>query len=80
MGGIMIRIEGLTNKQVEILDNLWACDTTEEVFEWMSSLSDEDFQMAVTLQEMVIDAMLEKPAEDDVSMAQNMLRDIGVKC
>jgi hypothetical protein len=80
MGGIMIRIDGLTNKQVEILDKLWACDTTEEVYTWLSSLSDEDFQMAVTLQEMVIDAMLEKPAEDDVSLAKSMLQNIGIKC
>jgi len=76
----MIRIDGLTDKQVEILDKLWACDTTEEVFEWMTSLDDDTFRMAVTLQEMVIDSMLEQPAEDDVSMAQNMLRNIGVKC
>lgn len=80
MGGIMIRIDGLNQKQIELLDKLWTCDTTDEVLEWMTSLSDEDFQMAVTLQGMVIDAMLEKPAEDDVSMAQSMLRNIGVKC
>lgn len=76
----MIRIDGLNQKQVEMLDKLWTLDTTDEVVEWMRSLSDEDFKMAVTLQEMIIDAMLEQPAEDDVSMAQNMLRDIGVKC
>ena len=80
MGGIMIRIDGLNQKQIELLDKLWTCDTTDEVLDWMTSLSDEDFQMAVTLQGMVIDAMLEKPAEDDVSMAQSMLRNIGVKC
>ena len=76
----MIRIDGLNQKQIELLDKLWTCDTTDEVLDWMTSLSDEDFQMAVTLQGMVIDAMLEKPAEDDVSMAQSMLRNIGVKC
>ena len=76
----MIRIDGLTTKQVEMLDKLWTCDTTDEVLEWMTSLSDEDFQMAVVLQEMIIDSMMEQPAEDDVSMAQDMLRGIGVKC
>ena len=51
----MIRIEGLTTKQVEMLDKLWSFDTTDEVLEWMKSLSEEDFKMAVTLQELVID-------------------------
>lgn len=76
----MIRIEGLTTKQVEMLDKLWSFDTTDEVLEWMKSLSDEDFKMAVTLQEMVIDQLLEQPAESDVSMAQDMLRKMGIKC
>jgi len=76
----MIRIEGLTTKQVEMLDKLWSFDTTDEVLEWMKSLSEEDFKMAVTLQEMVIDQLLEQPAESDVSMAQDMLRKMGIKC
>ena len=76
----MIRIEGLTTKQVEILDKLWSFDTTDEVLELMKSLSEEDFKMAVTLQEMVIDQLLEQPAESDVSMAQDMLRKMGIKC
>jgi len=76
----MIRIDGLTNEQVEILDKLWSYDTTEEVFEWMTSLDDDTFRMAVTLQEMVIDSMLEQDAEKDTNLAKNMLRNIGVKC
>jgi len=76
----MIRIEGLTTKQVEMLDKLWSFDTTDEVLEWMKSLSEEDFKMAVTLQEMVIDQLLEQPAESDVTEAQSMLRKMGIKC
>jgi len=76
----MIRIEGLTTEQVEMLDKLWSFDTTDELLEWMKSLSDKDFKMAVTLQEMIIDQLLEQPAESDVSMAQDMLRKMGIKC
>jgi transcriptional regulator of NAD metabolism len=76
----MIRIEGLTTKQVEMLDKLWSFDTTDEVLEWMKSLSEEDFKMAVTLQELVIDQLLEQPAESDVTEAQSMLRKMGIKC
>ena len=76
----MILIEGLTTKQVEMLDKLWSFDTTDEVLEWMKSLSEEDFKMAVTLQELVIDQLLEQPAESDVTEAQSMLRKMGIKC
>ena len=76
----MIRIDGLNDKQVKMLDKLWSMDTTDEVLKWMNTLSDEDFKMAVVLQEMVLEAMMEQPVEDDVSMAQSMLRNIGVKC
>ena len=76
----MIRIDGLNDKQVKMLDKLWSFDTTDEVLEWMKSLSEEDFKMAVTLQEMVIDQLLEQPAESDVTEAQSMLRKMGIKC
>ena len=75
----MIRIDNLNEKQVKFLDKLWSMDTREEVSAWFRTLSDEDLNMALTLHEMLIGQMLEQPAEDDVSMAQSMLRDIGVK-
>lgn len=75
----MIRMDGLTNKQVKFLDKMWSMDTQEEVAAWFRTLRDDDLNMAVTLHEMLVSQMLEQPAEDDVSMAQSMLRDIGVK-
>jgi len=75
-----ITLHGLTPDQVKLLDKLWSLDTQEEVHNWFASLDTKTFQQAVVLQEMVIDAMLEQPAEEDVTMARNMLRDIGVKC
>jgi hypothetical protein len=75
-----ITLHGLTPDQVKLLDKLWSLDTQEEVHNWFASLDNQTFQQAVVLQEMVIDAMLEQPAEEDVTMARNMLRDIGVKC
>lgn len=75
----MIHIDGLTSKQVEMLDKLWELNTTEDVINWLSSLCQEDFQIALVLQEMLIDSMLEQPAEEDTSMAKDMLIKIGVK-
>ena len=76
----MIRIDGLTNQQVEMLDKLWALDTTDEVLEWLNTLNDEEFRMAVTLQEMLLDAILEEKSENDTELAKKMLNAIGVKC
>ena len=53
-----IQIDGLNDKQVQMLDKLWTCDTTDDVLEWMNTLSKEDFFMAVTLQEMILDEMI----------------------
>ena len=75
-----IQIHGLNDKQVKMLDKLWTCDTTDEVLEWLNTLNKEDFQMAVTLQEMILDEMMQMPAEEDVSDARKMLSDIGIKC
>lgn len=75
-----IQIDGLNDKQVQMLDKLWTCDTTDEVLEWLNTLNKSDFQMAVTLQEMILDEMITMPAEEDVSDARKMLSDIGIKC
>jgi len=75
-----IQIHGLNDKQVKMLDKLWTCDTTDEVLEWLNTLNKSDFQMAVTLQEMILDEMITMPAEEDVSGARKMLSDIGIKC
>lgn len=76
----MIRIDNLNEKQVKFLDKLWSMDTQEEVSAWFRTLGDKDLNMALTLHDMLISQMLEQTAEDDVNMAQSMLRDIGVKC
>ena len=75
----MIRIDGLTDRQVKFLDKMWSMDTQEEVAAWFQTLSDDDLNMAVTLHEMLVSQMLEQPAEEDVSVAQDMLQKIGVK-
>lgn len=76
-----LEIHGLTDKQVEMLDKIWACDTQEELTEFLRTLpSAADQIMARTLQEMVLDAILEDGwTEDDTHLAKKMLRNIGVK-
>jgi hypothetical protein len=75
-----VSLHGLTPNQVKLLDKLWSIDTQEEVSAWFAGLDNDTFREAVVLQQMLLDAMLEESAEDNVLMARNMLRDIGVKC
>ena len=75
-----IQLDGLNDKQVKMLDKLWTCDTNEALQKWLRTLNTADFQMAVTLQEMIISEMVTKPAEKDVTTARKMLSDIGITC
>lgn len=78
-----IRIDGLTAYQIKIVDKLWSMDTHDEVTEWISSLSSAEQKEAVTLQQMILDAILEEDIKRDDSnsnMAKEMLKSIGVKC
>ena len=49
-----MRIEGLTEHQVELLDTMWAIDEFSELEAWMDTLSNADRVEAETLQRLVI--------------------------
>jgi len=50
----MIKIENLTEYQVEMLDHMWSLDSIEEYEEWYNLLDDEDQQLADSLLQMII--------------------------
>ena len=50
----MIKIENLTEYQVEMLDHMWSLDSMEEYEEWFDLLDEEDQQLADSLQQMII--------------------------
>jgi|DEB0MinimDraft_10_1074344.scaffolds.fasta_scaffold08910_6 hypothetical protein len=73
-----MRIEGLTQAQCDMLDAMWALDTAEELYNYFQTLSNEEYQIAITLQEILI----QECEEDEVkntNMAKQMLQSIGVK-
>ena len=72
-----MRIEGLTQAQCDMLDAMWALDTVEELYEYFKTLNDDEYRMAVTLQEMLIQECEEKETKD-LTMAKQMLKNIGV--
>ena len=55
-----MRIDGLNQEQVEMLDKLWSMDTIEEVEQFRSTLPKFRQQQVDTLMEMVIMEIKEK--------------------
>jgi len=56
----MIKIDNLTEYQVEMLDHMWSLDTYEEYQEWMDLLDEEDRILAESLSEMIILAEMDE--------------------
>ena len=56
----MIEINGLTQYQVSLLDEMWACDSMEDFEEFLEALDPEDRAEALRLQRMVLLAELDE--------------------
>jgi len=60
-----MRIEGLTEHQVELLDTMWAIEEFTELEEWMATLSRADRIEAQRLQQLVILETFDELLEQD---------------
>jgi hypothetical protein len=60
-----MRIEGLTEHQVELLDTMWAIEEFTELEEWMATLCREDRIEAENLQRLVVLETFEELLEQD---------------
>lgn len=72
----MVMIANLTQEQVELCDQLWACDTMDDVENFIASLpSDEDRHEARVLQTMMLAAICDEEVQtyDDCGAARNIL-------
>ena len=72
-----MRIDGLTQEQCNMLDEMWKRDSTDELFAFFATLPKKKFEMAMTLHQM----MLQEVCEDKVKVedGKQMLKNIGVK-
>jgi hypothetical protein len=73
-----MRIEGLTEHQVELLDTMWAIEEFTELEEWMATLSRADRMEAQRLQQLVIletfDELLEQDGYPDANRVIDQFR------
>jgi hypothetical protein len=70
-----MRIEGLTEHQVELLDTMWAIEEFTELEEWMATLSRADRVEAESLQRLVILETFEELLEQSKYPEANMVID-----
>lgn len=74
-----VHLTGLTKEQCNMLDIMWELDTREKFLEFIDVLPADQFNMVMTLQEMVIQEMSEKNGDFDPDLGNKMLTSIGVK-
>ena len=60
----MITINGLTERQVELLDIMWSIDDPEDYENWKSTLTESTMNMVDTLEQMVLYATLDEELEE----------------
>ena len=73
-----MRIDGLTQEQCDMLDIMWNLDTCEELYNFFQTLDEDEYRMAMTLQQMLIQEAEEEETEN-LTMAKQMLQSIGIK-
>jgi len=71
----MMRIEGLTEHQVELLDTMWAIEEFDELEEWMQTLTKADRIEAESLQRLVVLETFEELLEQNKYPEANMVID-----
>lgn len=50
----MIQINNLTQKQINMLNIMWRCDTVLDIMNWQSTLNESDYKMSISLQDLLI--------------------------
>ena len=73
-----LSINGLTEEQCKMLDIMWEKENSEDLFEWFKSLSEREFNMAMTLYQMLSQEVTEEYVENNTNLAKEMLEEIGV--
>lgn len=76
----MLKINGLTQEQVDMLDIIWSFDTKEEYDSWFELLDDDEASMCFGLMELltlaIIDEALESKKVDPYKEANQVINKI----
>jgi len=70
-----MKLEGLTERQVELLDTMWAIEEYDELEAWMQTLSKAERFEAENLQRLVVLESFEELMEESKYPEANMVID-----
>lgn len=74
----MIRIDGITEHQRILLDTMWEKDTAEELYNWMETLTPENWKTVQVLIDMIQLAYIDNEVTCTTDMSD--VYDIIMKC
>lgn len=66
----MIDIQGVTREQAEILDQLWACETEDDVHELRLAMDPDQWHTLDLLVEAIALGVLDEEVQSEVDCAQ----------
>ena len=72
----MIELTGLSPLQRELADRMWQMESTDEIVTWINSMPRSVALQAYIVMQMIIAAEIDRVAEDDVSVARDIIERI----
>ena len=72
----MIQLEGLTPLQVELAQRMWQMDSMDEIVTWVQMMPRSVALQAYIVMQMIIAAEIDRAAEDDLSVARDLIERI----
>ena len=72
----MIQLEGLTPLQVELAQRMWQMESIDEIVTWVNTMPRSVALQAYIVMQMIIAAEIDRAAEDDLSVARDLIERI----
>jgi hypothetical protein len=73
----MIQINNLTQKQINMLNTMWSCDTALDIMNWQSRLNESDYKMSISLQDLLIAEYCDQLVlESDLAEANDLIESL----
>lgn len=74
-----MRIDGLTQEQCNMLDEMWKRDSTDELYAFFATLPTEKYHMALTLFDIMLQEIIEPEVEKSKNIdAKKLLKKLGI--
>ena len=72
----MIELTGLSPLQKELAERIWQMDSMEQIVAWIQTMPRSVALQAYVVMQMIIAAEIDRAAEDDVSVARDIIERI----